>query len=66
VEQLERLQRPFARADAERNRFGGSGLGLAIVGRLARRHGGSLQLELPAGGGLLARVQLQDAASPPT
>jgi two-component system osmolarity sensor histidine kinase EnvZ len=64
VEQLERLQRPFARADAERSRFGGSGLGLAIVGRLARRHGGSLQLELPTGGGLLARVHLQDAVSP--
>lgn len=59
-DQLERLLRPFARADAERNRHGGAGLGLAIVNRLARRHGGQLQLELPVSGGLLARVQLAD------
>jgi two-component system osmolarity sensor histidine kinase EnvZ len=58
--QLARLPRPFTRLDAERNRHGGAGLGLAIVARLARRHGGELTLELPAEGGLLARVRLQD------
>jgi two-component system osmolarity sensor histidine kinase EnvZ len=63
-DQLERLLRPFTRVDAERNRHGGSGLGLAIVARLARRHGGSLRLELPADGGLLARVRLEDAPGP--
>jgi two-component system osmolarity sensor histidine kinase EnvZ len=61
-EQLDRLVRPFTRLDAERNRHGGSGLGLAIVARLARRYGGALELELPADGGLLARVRLQDGA----
>jgi two-component system osmolarity sensor histidine kinase EnvZ len=59
-EQLERLLRPFTRLDTERNRHGGSGLGLAIVARLARRHVGDVRLELPAGGGLLARVRLGD------
>jgi two-component system osmolarity sensor histidine kinase EnvZ len=58
---LERLIRPFTRLDAERSAHGGAGLGLAIVARLARRHGGDLQLELPVGGGLLARVRLTDA-----
>ncbi|MEI7446587.1 MAG: ATP-binding protein [Burkholderiales bacterium] len=62
-DQIERLTRPFTRLDAERNRHGGSGLGLAIVARLARRHGGSLALELPSDGGLLARVRLQDAGT---
>jgi len=59
-DQLERLTRPFTRLDTERNRHGGSGLGLAIVARLARRHAGELRLELPADGGLLARVRLSD------
>jgi two-component system osmolarity sensor histidine kinase EnvZ len=61
ADQLVRLTRPFTRVDDERNRHGGSGLGLAIVARLARRHGGDLRLELPSGGGLLARVRLHDA-----
>jgi two-component system osmolarity sensor histidine kinase EnvZ len=61
ADQLERLTRPFTRLDAERSAHGGSGLGLAIVARLARRHGGDLRLELPPGGGLLARVRLGDA-----
>ncbi len=61
AEALERLTRPFARLDPERSAHGGTGLGLAIVARLARRHGGDLRLELPAGGGLLARVRLDDA-----
>jgi two-component system osmolarity sensor histidine kinase EnvZ len=59
--QLTRLLRPFTRLDSERNRHGGSGLGLSIVSRLARRHRGELRLELPADGGLRARVTLADA-----
>ena len=62
ADQLERLTRPFTRLDTERSRHGGSGLGLAIVERLARRHAGDLTLELPADGGLLARVRLADNA----
>ncbi len=42
---LERLLRPFARMDSERNAIGGSGLGLAIVERLVRRLGGSVRLK---------------------
>jgi two-component system osmolarity sensor histidine kinase EnvZ len=61
ADQLERLVRPFTRLDAERSRHGGAGLGLAIVARLARRHAGELSLELPADGGLRARVRLADA-----
>jgi signal transduction histidine kinase len=45
---LERLLRPFARMDSERNTVGGSGLGLAIVERLIRRIGGSVQLKTSA------------------
>jgi two-component system, OmpR family, osmolarity sensor histidine kinase EnvZ len=45
---LERLLRPFARMDSERNTVGGSGLGLAIVERLIRRLGGSVVLKTGA------------------
>jgi two-component system osmolarity sensor histidine kinase EnvZ len=64
-DQLERLLRPFTRADVERNRHGGSGLGLAIVTRLARRQGGDLNLDLPDGGGLRAILRLPDAPATP-
>jgi len=64
-DQLERLIRPFTRLDPERHRNGGSGLGLSIVARLARRYGGDLRLELPADGGLLARVRLDHAPRAP-
>lgn len=59
-EQLERLLRPFTRADEARSRHGGSGLGLAIVARLVRRHGGELRLDLPADGGLRVQANLED------
>jgi two-component system osmolarity sensor histidine kinase EnvZ len=58
-EEAERLKRPFTRLDASRSGPGGSGLGLAIVERVARAHGGSLELTPREGGGLVARLTLQ-------
>ena len=57
-EEAERLKQPFTRLQAARSGKGGSGLGLAIVDRIARHHGGSLDLLARAGGGLIARVSL--------
>ncbi len=56
--ETERLKRPFTRLDASRAGPGGSGLGLAIVERVARSHGGSLDLLPRDGGGLVARLTL--------
>jgi two-component system osmolarity sensor histidine kinase EnvZ len=56
--ETERLKRPFTRLDASRAGPGGSGLGLAIVERVARAHGGSLDLLAREGGGLIARLTL--------
>ena len=55
------LKEPFRQADVARGRGQGTGLGLAIVERIARTHGGRLELlplEVPAEGarGLRARV----------
>jgi len=41
----------------------GSGLGLAIVERIARQHGGSLELLPREGGGLRAVLQLKSQTS---
>jgi two-component system, OmpR family, osmolarity sensor histidine kinase EnvZ len=57
--ETERLKRPFTRLDASRSGPGGSGLGLAIVERVARAHGGALQLLTRDGGGLVARLTLR-------
>jgi two-component system osmolarity sensor histidine kinase EnvZ len=54
----ERLKRPFTRLDTARSGPAGAGLGLAIVDRVARAHGGSLELLARSGGGLLARLSL--------
>jgi two-component system osmolarity sensor histidine kinase EnvZ len=57
--EVERLKRPFTRLDEARGSRSGAGLGLAIVERVARAHGGSLELLPRDGGGLVARLALQ-------
>jgi two-component system osmolarity sensor histidine kinase EnvZ len=57
-EQAERLKQPFTRLHAARSGPAGAGLGLAIVDRIARAHGGSLELVPRDGGGLVARLTL--------
>jgi two-component system osmolarity sensor histidine kinase EnvZ len=57
--ETERLKRPFTRLDDARGGKGGAGLGLAIVERVARAHGGRLDLLAREGGGLVARLTLQ-------
>jgi two-component system osmolarity sensor histidine kinase EnvZ len=57
--QVEQLKQPFTRASVARtptNGTAGAGLGLAIVERIARLHGGTLDLLPRAGGGTVARV----------
>ena len=56
--EAERLKRPFTRLDTARSGPAGAGLGLAIVDRVARAHGGSLELLPREGGGLVARLTL--------
>ncbi len=55
-QEAERLKLPFTRLDAARSNATGTGLGLAIVDRIARLHGGRLELLPNPGGGLLARL----------
>ena len=58
---VERLKRPFTRASDARARAdgaAGAGLGLAIVERIARMHGGTLEILTRDGGGTVARVRL--------
>ena len=65
---VERLKQPFTRAGEARTRgdgAAGAGLGLAIVDRIARLHGGRLDLLPRAGGGTIARVVLPAAAAHP-
>ncbi|WP_226470856.1 ATP-binding protein [Dechloromonas denitrificans] len=56
--EVERLKRPFTRYESARTNAGGTGLGLAIVERIARLHGGRLDLLANPEGGLLARLVL--------
>jgi len=60
--ETERLKLPFTRLDPARSGRGGSGLGLAIVERVARMHSGSLELIGRDGGGLCARLRLEQQA----
>jgi two-component system osmolarity sensor histidine kinase EnvZ len=60
--EAERMKQPFTRMDASRGGTGGSGLGLAIVERIARAHGGGLELLPREGGGLVARIRLRGTA----
>jgi two-component system osmolarity sensor histidine kinase EnvZ len=57
-DQVERLKRPFTRGEPARSGAVGAGLGLAIVERIARLHGGTLDLLPREGGGTIARVTL--------
>ena len=57
ADQAEHMLRPFTRLDTARS-GPGTGLGLAIVDRIARLHGGEVQLLPREGGGLRARVEL--------
>ena len=59
---VERLKEPFTRRDEARSGSSGAGLGLAIADRVARIHGGRLDLLAREGGGLEARVTLPAAA----
>ena len=63
---VERLKQPFTRATDSRARedgAAGAGLGLAIVERVARSHGGALDLLPRPGGGTIARLRLAMAAA---
>ncbi len=56
--EVDRLKQPFTRLENARTDASGTGLGLAIVERIARLHGGTLELLTRDGGGLIARLRL--------
>ena len=57
-QECERVKRAFTRLEGARTDTTGTGLGLAIVERIARLHGGSLDLIAREGGGLIARLRI--------
>ena len=60
AEALERIFRPFYRAEDARDRQsgGGTGLGLAITERAVRMHGGTVEASNAPGGGLAIEMKL--------
>ncbi|HXV94169.1 MAG TPA: HAMP domain-containing sensor histidine kinase [Pseudonocardia sp.] len=61
-DELERATDRFWRSPTQSN-VEGSGLGLAIAARTVERAGGSLRLELPAGGGLRVAARFRRAGA---
>jgi len=61
---VERMKRPFTRLEEARTDTSGAGLGLAIVDRIARSHGGRIDLQPRDGGGLIARIALPRNGQP--
>jgi len=60
--ELGNVLEPFVRLETSRNReTGGSGLGLALARAAAQAHGGTLELENRPGGGLCARIRLENS-----
>jgi signal transduction histidine kinase len=60
----QRVFEPFVRLEISRNtETGGTGLGLTLVKAIATGHGGDIELENRAGGGLRARLHLPIPAS---
>jgi signal transduction histidine kinase len=58
-ESLAKVFEPFWRLEGSRGRdSGGTGLGLGIARNIARAHGGDLDLDNRAGGGLIATITL--------
>lgn len=58
-EQMDRIFEPFYSTSPE-----GTGLGLPIARRIARAHGGELEIESRPGGGTTARITLRSTAKP--
>lgn len=58
-EHVDRLKRPFTQMGSSRSNVQGAGLGLAIIDRIARMHGGGLDLLPRPGGGLSAVIRVQ-------
>ena len=56
--EIDRLLRPFQRLGADRTNRDGHGLGLSIVAAIAVAHGGTLDLQARAEGGLRVSVAL--------
>lgn len=60
AEDAARMLQPFTRLNTARS-TSGTGLGLAIVDRIARLHGGTVQLLSRDGGGLRVRIEMTGA-----